>query len=338
MNPPPSSNDRLPSNAGLKLWLLTAVLALAVLAGLELLWRSQGFVPSVTDEPALWAVERARLETAPPETLLLLGRSRMLQSFVPEVFHEMLPDWKYIQLSVDGKHPLGTLRDVAENTEFSGVVVCLITVPSLLPELWDQQAEYLRFYELQFNPLSHAARQVKSFLESRFTVLLPNLLLHEALPDLLRGKLAPQYRVLRSDRVQEVDYRKVDLEEHVKGRMHDLEANYKMYRALEGFKEWPKGQDEIERWVQIIQDRGGRVVFMFPIVSGEYAALQEELIPKAHFWDDFAARTNALALHFTDIPALAEVECAEGSHLYREDCHLFTRALLEELRRRDVLR
>ena len=54
MNPPPSSNDRLPSNAGLKLWLLTAVLALAVLAGLELLWRSQGFVPSVTDEPALW--------------------------------------------------------------------------------------------------------------------------------------------------------------------------------------------------------------------------------------------------------------------------------------------
>ncbi|MBI2432604.1 MAG: hypothetical protein HYV26_07025 [Candidatus Hydrogenedentes bacterium] len=335
---PPNANKRLPAMPPPKQWLFGLVLTVCVLAALEVFWRARGFQPSVTDEPALWALQRDRVEGAPPKTLVLLGRSRMLQSFVPATFRELAPDWAHIQLAIDGKHCLGTLRDIALNTSFSGVLLCEVTAPSFIPETWDQQKPYLDFYYTQWNPLTRSARRLKSMLQLRLTILLPDLLLQQALPQLLQGRLAPQFILMHPDRIQEVNYRKVDIAWHTRHRLEDVIQNYPAYLKLPGARAWPAGLDTVDGWVRRIQARGGRVVFLFPPTSGAYQQAQEALMPRARYWDIIVSRTSALALHSEDIPELQGIECAEGSHLFPEDCILFTRAITKELKSHDVLR
>ncbi len=71
--------------------------------------------------------------------------------------------------------------------------------------------------------------------------------------------------------------------------------------------------------------------------TGEYAAREAEVFPRANYWDVFAAHTTATTLHFADFPTLAAMVCAEGSHLYLDDARIFTRWLAETLRTRAIL-
>jgi hypothetical protein len=62
----------------------------------------------------------------------------------------------------------------------------------------------------------------------------------------------------------------------------------------------------------------------------------ERMFPKALFWDQLAARTHAMAIHFKDYPTLASFPCPDTSHLDKRDAPAFTRGLLEILRQRGV--
>jgi len=52
----------------------------------------------------------------------------------------------------------------------------------------------------------------------------------------------------------------------------------------------------------------------------------------------FAARTAARAIHAGDVPALANLLCPDEMHLDQRDQAAFTRAVVEALRARGVLR
>ena len=52
---------------------------------------------------------------------------------------------------------------------------------------------------------------------------------------------------------------------------------------------------------------------------GKVWDIEEELYPRAKYWDKFARSQSSLCIHFTDFPSLAKFNCPEGSHLdYRE--------------------
>lgn len=335
---PPNVNARLRSYPTLKEWVLAGCMALLVLLSIEMLWRYAGWQPAITEDHALWALQRERVETAGPETMVILGRSRILQAFVPSVFHDVLPDWHYVQLGVNAAHPLCVLRDIAENTAFAGVVLIETDVPTLFPEVWEQQQAYVDYYHTQWNPLTKLARQTDTLLQSRLALLLPELPLHRALPNLLRGRLNPQYVLRTADRVYEADYRKVDLDEHLQTRLDSMEAAYAHYMSLPGFRQWPEGLETVEGWVRSVQERGGRVVFFFPILTGIYGQRDEELLPRKKYWDVFAAQTSAETVYCKDLPGMRDLRCADGSHLFREHCPVFTRVLTQELVRRGICR
>lgn len=90
-------------------------------------------------------------------------------------------------------------------------------------------------------------------------------------------------------------------------------------------------------WRARITHRGGRVVFVqFPI-SGETLRMSDEFWPKSAYWDRFAERTSAEAIHFLDHPSLSGFECPDTSHLDHDQARIVTGVLLDILQDRGVL-
>lgn len=335
---PVSADSRRPEGPHGLVWIATIILLAGALAASEFFWRAQGFLPSVTDDEELWALQRDRVNDASPETVLILGRSRIQQEFVPEVFQEACPDYDTIQLAVGGLHPIASLRDIAIETTFSGVVLCSISDASLLPELWEQQRPYLDFYYHQWGPLKRTGRMAKAMLQERLALLAPELSFHNAVLDWMRGMLEPQFLRITADRRHCVDYRKVDLGQFTENQYKTIMKNIGEYIQFRGYSEWPAGLGRVEDLVAFIQRRGGRVVFLRCPTSGPYREIEEQYFPRKRFWDAFARSTSAYTLHFEDIPGMRNFVCAEGSHLHLEDTEIFTRQLAVELRRAGILR
>lgn len=331
------AGDRIPPDHGARVWIAAALSLALFLGGLEVFWRAQGFAPSVTDGEDLWSLHWERLAAAPPETVAILGRSRIQQAFVPEVFSEAAPGYGYLQLAIGGLHPIGTLFEIADNSDFRGVVLVSTVAESLLPETWGQQDPYHAYYRTQWGPLQRSSRRLKTLIQQRLTVMLPELILQRALPSLVRGGLEPQFLRTRPDRTQVVDYHRVDVAHYAEMQFNQIDHLMGRYAELPGYAAWPAGLEEIEARVCAIQDRGGRVVFVRAPTSGAYREREARTFPRERFWDVFAAQTSALTLHFEDLPGMRDMICAEGAHLHREDTYAFTRILFEALRMEGVL-
>jgi len=328
---PTTADDRLPEAPAYRMALGAVVLCALMLAGWEAVWRAQGIRPSVTDDRSLWSYHRAHVDAAGPDTVVLLGMSRILQAFHGDVFREAAPGLEYIQLAVAAKHPVAALQDLAFESRFDGIVLCSILTAGLLPELHGQQGEHVAYYHQQFDPIEHAGRGIGNALQSRLAFMAPDALPQRAGPELLRGDLEPQFLVQLPDRTQRVDYHRVDLEQFREDRLATIRRNIEDYVRQPGYENWPSGYAPVEAAVKAIQDRGGTVVFLRMPTSGAYHRAIEARFPRERFWDVLAQRTAATTIHFQDVPEWAELECAEGSHLHLEDAAEFTRTLALKL-------
>ncbi len=88
---------------------LGATLALALLAGWELVWRSRGFVPSLTNNEPLWCQERRAVGK---DTVVILGSSRVETGLDPPVLSEALGGRRVVQLGLDGGNFIPGLLDL----------------------------------------------------------------------------------------------------------------------------------------------------------------------------------------------------------------------------------
>jgi hypothetical protein len=86
-----------------------------------------------------------------------------------------------------------------------------------------------------------------------------------------------------------------------------------------------------------IQARGGRVVYVRMPTCDERWTGDEIVFPKAQFWDQLAAQTRALTIHFKDYPELAKFPCPDTSHIESKDAPEFTRTLLDILQRHGAI-
>jgi len=78
-------------------------------------------------------------------------------------------------------------------------------------------------------------------------------------------------------------------------------------------------------------------VFIRLITTEKHWELDEERYPKNHYWDKFSSVTNAVTLHFMDVPSLQEFTCPDTSHLDYRDAPRYTLNLAEELVHRNII-
>lgn len=132
--------------------IIAITLSVLSLVAWELYWRTQGKIPNLDDDKNLWAVQRAKVEDASQNDVLLVGSSRVL-------FDIQLNEWQAqtgvrpIQLACAGSSPLPVFHDIVHNTDFKGTILVGVT-PGLFfsttyPEAspWKRPQSRVDYYE-----------------------------------------------------------------------------------------------------------------------------------------------------------------------------------------------
>jgi hypothetical protein len=318
-------------------WLLAAVLIAGGVAGLEIYVRGRGYVPSVKDDEYAWAWARGRVSDGSPKTVAILGTSRILLAFSQQAFEDALPDYPVTQLAIDGTQPAGSLIDLAADDDFVGIAIVDTQEFGIAPENYHRQDAYVDAYHRKWRaPGAMAERWLATQAQERMALFEVS-----GMKPILNGWHAtPPYVVTHADRTQYADYSKAGIAKQKKRQVDKVEKKMlqRPVATQQIADDWLAKAMQIEPYVDAIQARGGKVVFVRMPTCDERWELDQHDSPKDKFWDRFAARTAAVTVHFKDYPELSGFECPDTSHLDSKDAVAFTRGLVTVLQRKGVFR
>jgi hypothetical protein len=316
-------------------WLVVAAVVATVVVRFELFVRSRGYQPSVKDDEYAWAWQRARVANDAPHTMALLGSSRVMLAFSPEAFHEVLPDWTFAQLGINGTTPIGALWDLARDESFVGVALVDMDAQAFFKVSWSAQDKAIETYRRRWRSVgAMAERALATSVQSHLALLATRGV--QTFGKLWRTGSWPQppYVTTHADRTRFADFTLADLARQRKDRADMLKT---WESGIFDPNEWLSDALAIEPAVAAIQARGGQVVYVrMPTCDDRWVA-DELQTPRALFWDPLVPRTRATMIHFKDDPVLASFPCPDFSHIASKDGPAFTRRLLEILRERAVL-
>jgi len=327
-----------------KSFLIAILLSFISLSAWEIYWRSQGYHPTINDEKALWAKERAKLEDATQNDVVFLGSSRVYFDFQKKVW-EKETGIKPIQLAVPGTSPLPALTDVVENTNFTGTVIIGVTpglffsttYPKAPP--WDRMQSNIDFY----HNLTYAQK-------SNFFLSIPlqkNLVMMSAdeeewsddidLKALLRrqntgernGKtLAPPFY-----NFGDINYdRNMAMSERAATDTAFANSIIRVWNYFAGVSPPP---DKEATTTYFLKDatkflaRGGKLILVRCPSSGGTRIGENKFLNRETHWDSLVNLVNAKTYHFEDYDQLKTLTCPEESHLSKKDAEFFTKELAQ---------
>ncbi len=331
-------HHRSPNKNWLLIWGTTLAVAVGIVSGAEVYWRSQGHRPSIPESAVFWSCHRSQVSDNTSKQVVLLGASRIQLGFSTDAFRERYPDHKLTQLAIGGRaSSVAVLRDLANEESFRGIVISSIVAPWFEEGLWDTQQEYVKYYRHAHRFHKKNDSLIVSYLQSHLVALGPQFRFDKVLRSLLAGDPLPKpnYLISRYDRSMLADYSLLDIEAHRRFRIERAQASSHHKPPIPEI--WMEDVKKVEEWVQQIASRGGRVVFVRFPTSGEHWVLDNSQYPKSEYWDRMAAFTSAETIHFTDVPALTQFELPDTSHLDYRDAPAFTNRLLDELEKRGIL-
>lgn len=320
--------------------LMTVLIVFVFLGFWEAWWRSEQYGPSFENSRDLWAHQRAKVGTHGSEETVIIGSSRILFGLDLDMWQQLVPGPRPIELALVGTCPLPVLSDLAEDESFSGAVICGVTEGIFfLPAPAPPAAEAAGFVD-HFHHWSPSARAGLHFsipLESAFAFLnKEDLSLDQLLRRWMPLEDRPGTRVMPPypPYFASIDW---DRRNRMWSRMEtDPALQEKVQQIwLPLFQLAPPfaGEglnaliNEIRADVEKIRARGGKVVFVrFPSTGG-LRELELKMWPREAYWDRLIAETGAPGIYFEDHPGLSGFNCPEWSHLTRADAVTFTRQL-----------
>jgi hypothetical protein len=304
------------------------VLAVALLAGLEMFWRHQGHLPSVVDSEELWAIERERVSA--DNVIAILGTSRAVTGISMATLRERLPQKRPVMLAIAGHAPGSVLRNVLADRRFHGTVVVEME-GSLYGAPFREPTSYLHTHAHGVELNSKANTIIRAMMQSTFTLLCANLSTSRVLSSLVEYQELPppSHQFVHADRSISADFRSWDTH-------HLLAPPGTTIISPPGPVAWLNTMATLEPDIAALRARGGDIAFVrFPTTVDQYG--EEAAYPRATHWDPWASKTAAKTLHYKDVPAMADLDCPDGSHLDMRDAPGFTNALVDELSRLGVV-
>lgn len=324
---------------------LVLMLVVAGVAAWEWQMRSLGLrAGDLDDSKSHWAAERRKVATGENDGVVIIGSSRILFDTNIDVWEEVT-GLRPIQLALVGTNPRPHLKDLAENSDFNGLLVVGVTpdiyftdwpgIPVFagLTEFWKDESPSSRFgHRIWIGLQRHLA-----FLEEAYRL---GNLIDRAVPLEDRpGVRGPQRNVWKLAEVY--DDRQTTLWPRLET---DLRLRDHARRAWGPFSGEPlievadaeRIAEESRKHVGMIRARGGEVVFVRAPSAALYLESERQGQPRARTWDRLLAVTGAYGIHFEDHAAMQGLDVVEWSHLSGQSQVKFTRAYVEILMR-DVL-
>lgn len=333
-----SSSER--SLQWLHTWSLALVLCGSMLAALEVAARWCGFTPLIRNTPDLWRVRRTNVRQAGADAITFVGASRMTHAIDLDVASRWRPHARPIQLGVEGMGVLPIVEDLADDPAVLGTVVVSWAPILLEPEPSDRARAYVDHFHAEEHRIGRRWEpSLDAALEQRFVVFRSEFALkhvlvhawsHQRLPPL------PQASVLERDGSQPLP--RATLATRTVGLVGvDNVTRWVGHRIAHrvSWIDWMNGCERLVVATDRMLDRGMHVHIVRMPSSGPFAATEEELYPRAAYWDacvDLAThrlghRPAWSMRHYADDPALRRFDTPDGSHIAAEDRAAFTQAL-----------
>ena len=332
-----SSNGRLPEGPWGRTWMLVLASALLVLAAYEVIGRSLGARPSVTDDASLWAMTRERASTDDPRTLVIVGSSGALNNIDLSALGEATHRGHPVQLAIAGGSPLPAIRHLAADDKFKGLLICEVIPLYFLEGTKAPEAkakQWVAYYENRSWD-DGLGKTLELFIETTLVIrnselFPPRLAKILLLPEHQRS---PGWRVTMPDRSCRSDFG--GMNSQFLHRIH-AETCASLGKPASA-EELRRLLTDLEEMVDRIEHRGGRVVYVHFPMSLVIREIAEKRYPRRQYWDALANQTKAVCIHFEDYPSLSGMACPDGLHLDQRDVSRFTKSLVEILVEKGVL-
>lgn len=328
----------IPRVAWLPMLIVVAAVTLLLLSAWEIAMRGRGLrAGDLDDGRDFWAVERRKLDTAPRDSVVIIGDSRILFDTDLATW-ERLTGGRPIQLALMGGNAQHFLHDLAMDEYFAGLVVIGTAEfsyfygganprrPSALKHLQTQSPSQRLGHQIQL-----IASRYLAFLDSNYTLF--TLIERHDWPE-RPGVKGPHTEVWKISESYE------DRQTHLWPRLE--QDAYLRERAA---KMWPEifagppvaddvvGQVIANTKADIdrIRSRGGEVVWVRPPSMGPVIDIERARYPREKVWDRLLDGTESFGVHFEDHAAMLHLQSPDGSHLPRAAAAVFTEAYVQVL-------
>jgi hypothetical protein len=270
---------------------------------------------------------------------VFIGASRTQFGIHLPMAKEIFPERQPVMLARNGVYPLGTLRHLAEDKSFAGMVLVDVDARGMHITKRDHMDKYLRYYDRVWSPNWRWHRQLLNHWQSSMAVARAELGAVASLVRWLEGGPSPwipNYS-LNTSRTAGLEIDQVSgpglADNFARVMGEDLAQN-----PPPPPEQWLAALEEVCEWVRKIEARGGKVIFYEPPVSGRQESLAQEAYPRERYWDQFLAVYGLTGLNYRDIEALGKFFLPDDSHIRDEDRKAYTRLLLKAMQKRFYLK
>jgi hypothetical protein len=314
-------------------------LCLVFLGVWECFWRIQGYVPKIVDSYELWSSKHKSLYDNGENGFAMVGASRLMQAIDPDVLREEMPAIYPVQLGRSGGSPLPILKYMAEETDYNGTVVIDVTPRILFAEdafsektimKWidryqEEQKQSPRFLEPYYEKVELSLRQLAEVI---FIFTGDQMNPCEAVKQFLNGGLqVPNFWEITGDRRQLMDYSGVDIEAFRKSRTKLAAAAKKLTRKSLFIR-----LHELNSYVEKIEERGGKVIFLKTPTTQDVKAAEEKRFPSRFYWDMLEKWVSGQKIDCNKIKNLSVFVCSDGAHIDSEQSTKFTTYLIDYIK------
>lgn len=336
-----SSSERIPERSlPARPWGTALALAVAtmiiLLGGWEIHLRDVGLVPAYRNTDGLWAIQRRRVDKEGHDRVVIIGSSRAMFGFNLDAWAENFDGERPIQLALEGTNPRGFLKDLANDPDFSSLVVVGVTPGLFFGKGGRYRESALRTYKKE-SPSQKLGQHLGMWLERYMAMLDFDFALFEIIK---RQDFPPRDGVDNPFPVRKLNNMQADRQANMWEKLLDDPAYRQLARDV-----WagPKGWDEPPPPERLISDedvgeaiadttesiakieaKGGQVVFVRMPSSGRVREREAKYVPRDRTWDRLMAESGVIGVHFEDYPKLQKFELPEWSHLNARDQVVFT--------------
>ncbi|MCB1561675.1 MAG: hypothetical protein KDI75_11380 [Xanthomonadales bacterium] len=327
-----SSSERITCRARLgRVWLAAIILAVLALVMIDHFWRSRGFLPEVVDSRQLWAQERSRVDESGAMPVVFIGASRSAYGIDLDTWRTAFPATRPVMLSVNGHHPMATLRDLASDETFRGLVICDVDTDGLRPTYFDMQKPWVDYFHQQWTPNWRLHRLLLTGWQQLSVLGMPDLGWRPVLERWHAGQSATlPVAWIDSRRNGRIRFSRIgDLAAY--GQWFINIAREKLEAGGPTPDQWLADLDVVTTWVHAIQSRGGKVVFFRPPVAEALRSIEAEQYDDRLYWDAFGRVSGIHLLDGFDVPQMQGLDFPDFSHVAAEDRARLTLALGDAL-------
>lgn len=330
----------IPAVPWLRVFVASVACLVVLIAGWEMQMRAIGLhAGDLDDGREAWAVERRKVDTGPPDSVVIIGDSRML-------FDTDLAAWQAltgrrpVQLAMPAVNAQAFLHDLAMDAHFAGLLVIGTAELSYFREGDGGAADVLAFVRTESisQRIGHQFHKALSrrlaFPDSNYTLFdLIERRKSQTWPE-RAGVEGPYQDVWKLS--ESGDDRQTWLWDRLEHDPYLLAHAQSVWSAV--YRSEPVAGEVVDRTITQakadiarIRARGGEVVWVRPPSSLPILDKERRRFPRARVWDRLLRETGSVGVHFEDHPEMQNYRLPDWSHLTRASATDFTRAYVHVL-------